>query len=590
MELYNEIKKYSHPDMDDFMFEDLTCTFTLKIYTDAKNNFKLIDKGEKSELFIILNKQNQLAIYYGNKVKRQITSSPLEKNKAYYIVFVRSLISSRNYLYIDGKIDQISAIINKDAIDPTLNKTKFFTGGIDYKMNKVRLYNYPMTFKQIKMLYLCDTKNRPGLLKLISNRLDEVLEVNTGISYGFMLEDILILFTKCQIFLTQKNYPLDTYIKYNMEQHEYNIPQILTMLSIKTEDLKEKFNVDDMVNNLTTWQFGMFETSYPKFIGNNNIGGYWVEGEVSPFIPYTGKGLTYVSTSGKIVENKGTFQSGNIVAFIKLIVNNFIKTKNSNLLLSIHKLTDYLTDIFENYDNGGVPLYHPKLDKEEWKYNVSIKNGNFINYLRTIEILLNSSDLLVHIESKIELLKNAYRKSLILLLKLQINVGNTKTIWSQYYDKDTLLPTDGNENEPLGLCTLESAQILLYLMDIENPTNTMKNAIRSGCEWFQKHKVSGWIQIFDKKSYDPSDHDDKIESQTLLVPYRYKPFPQKMTMHSRYYDFESMEPIFKENNKLYNLDSFNSMGVEIRNSEFHIGMWGHYLQETYEEWCKIYES
>lgn len=587
MELYNESKKYSHQNINNLLSEDITCIFAVIIHTNIENNFKLIDKGEKGELFVVLNKNDQLVFYYGNKIKRQLESSCLEKNKTYHITFVRSLNSCKNYLYIDGKIDVVTPIINMDGIDITTNKINFLGGGNDYKMSKVKIYNYSMTLKQVKLAYLCDTKNKAGLFKFISNRLDELMEVSTGICSGFLLEDILILFTKGQMFLSQKNYPLETYIKYNMEQHEFNIPQILTMLALKTSDLSEKFSVDDIANNLITWQAGMFESTYPKNIPNNVCLGYWIEKEVSPFIPFTGKGLTYVTSDGKLIENKGTFQSGMFVSFLKLIIDQFLKTKESNLLLSIHKTIDYLISISSEYDNGGVPLYYPKLDNEDWKYNISMKNGNYINYLRTIELILNSNNLLQYIDSKLGQLKNAYKKSLNLLLKLQINVGQIKTIWSQYYDKNNLFPVSGNDNEPIGLCSLESAQILLYLMDFEMPTNNIKNAVIAGCEWFQGHKVSGWIQVFEKKSYDPMEQDNMTEQQTILTPYNYIPFPNKMTMHSRYYDFENVKPVFQENNVTFTLETFNDMSVEHRNNEFHIGMWGHHLLETYDEWKKI---
>jgi PelA/Pel-15E family pectate lyase len=587
MELYNESKNYLNPSINKLLAEDITCIFTIIIYSDITNNFKLIDKGERGELYVTLNKKNQLVFYYGNKIKRQLESSILEKNKSYHITFVRSLNSKKNYLYINGIIDSVTPIMNIDGLELTSNNIQFFNGGDDYKMNRVKLYNYSFSLKQIKMNYLCDIKNRAELLRFISNRIDELMEVNTGICYGFLLEDILILFTKCQMFLSQKNYPLDTYIKYNMEQYEFNIPQILTMLSIQTSELNEKFNVGDIANNLITWQTGMFESAYPKNIPSN-ITGYWIEKEVSPFIPFTGKGLTYVTNDGKLIENKSTFQSGMFVSFLKLIIEQFLKTKESNLLLSIHKTIDYLITISSEYNNGGIPLYYPKLDDDDWKYNISMKNGNYINYLRTIEIILNSDDLLEYINSKLESLKNAYKKSLNLLLKLQINVGKTKTIWSQYYDKDDLSPVRGNDNEPMGLCSLESAQILLYLMDFEIPTNNIKNAIIAGCEWFKNNKVSGWVQVFEKKSYDPNDKDNMTEQQTMLIPYNYTPFPDKMTMHSRYYDFENLKPVFQENNIIFALETFNDMSVEHRNNEFHIGMWGHYLLETYEEWKKIH--
>jgi PelA/Pel-15E family pectate lyase len=592
MEIYNESKKFIHSDINNLLSEDITCIFNLVIISDIEENYKLIDKGERGELFIMLNKNNKLLFYYGNKIKRQLESTILEKNKSYHIIFTRSVNSEKNCLYINGKLDTVTPVYNIEGLEKTDTEIKFYSGGVDYKMGKIKIYNYAMTPKNIKMQYYYDTRDKGNMLRLISNRLDELMEVGTGIFCGYMIEDMLILFTKCQMFLSQKNYPLDTYIKYNMEQHEFNIPQILNLLTLKINDLNEKFNTDDMANFLITWQVGMFETTYPKNISGNSITGYWIEKEVSPFIPFTGKGLTYVSSEGNLTESQGTFQNGMSVSFIKLIINSFLKTKKSDLLSSILKLIDYMIAISNSheYSNGGIPLYYPKLDDEEWKYNISIKNGNLINYLRTIEIILNSSELLQCIDPKIEQLKNAYLKTLNLLLKLQVNIGKKKTIWSQYYNKNNLSPTKGNDNEPMGLCSLESAQILLYLMDFDNPTKNIKNAIIGGCEWFKEHKIYGWTQIFDKKSYNPEDPENLTEQQTLLTKYKYSPFPEKMTMHSRYYDFEKEKPLFQENNKLYTLETFNDMSIDHRNNEFHIGLWGHHLLEMYEEWKKIHDD
>lgn len=590
MEIYNESKKFVHTDINNLLSEDITCIFTLIIISDIEENFKLIDKGERGEIFIMLNKNNQLLFYFGNKIKRQLESSILEKNKQYHIVFTRSLNSEKNCLYINGKLNAVSSVYNLEGLEITNNNIVFYGGGTDYKMGKVKIYNYAMTPKHIKMEYYYNNKDKGNILRLISNRMDELMEVNTGIFCGYMIEDMLILFTKCQMYLSQKNYPLDTYIKYNMEQHEFNIPQILNLLTLKINDLDEKFNTDDMANFLVTWQVGMYETTYPKNIPVNGITGYWIEKEVSPFIPFTGKGLTYVSSEGTLTESQGTFQNGMCVSFIKLIINSFLKTKKSDLLSSIIKLIDYIIAISNSYEysNGGIPLYYPKFDDEEWKYNISMKNGNFINYLRTIEIILNSNDLLQFINNKIEQLKNTYLKNLNLLLKLQINIGKKKTIWSQYYNKNSLLPVNGNGNEPNGLCSLESSQILLYLMDFDNPTTNIKNAIIGGCEWFKEHKIYGWTQIFDKKSYNPEDSEDLTEQQTLLTKYKYSPFPEKMTIHSRYYDFDNQKPLFQENNKIYTLETFNDMSMSYRNNEFHVGLWGHYLLEIYEEWKKIH--
>lgn len=579
MEIYNDDKNYSHPNINYLTSENLTCTFFIKINKNITNNYKLINKND--DFLLILSKDRKIS-FYKEKVKKFETKQ-LKLNQKYHITFIHSINSGKYYLYIDAEIENIYESHNcSKHLD---GEIKFLYGNDEYQLSKIKMYNYLFSLKQVKLYYLYDTKDKIGMLKFMSNHIDEIMHFNNGIISGFISEDIFVLFTKQTIFSSQKNYPFDTYIKYNTELVEHKMPQILTFMNIKTRDIEEKFDVKEMIANLITWQYGLYQRNYPKNI-NKSITGYWVENELSFYSPFIGKGNTNVSENGEMIENIGTFQNGMHISFLKLIIDDYLITNKNYSFVSIDKFCDYIITIYDEY-NGGVPLYYPKSKNEKWKNNISIKNGNFINYIRCIETLLKNEDVLIskhkEIKQKFSLLKEIYKKSLNLILKLQINVGDKLTIWGQYYDKNTYDPVEGNSNEPIGLCSLESAQILLYLMEFENPTKNIINSIIAGCKWFEEYKIKNWIQIFDKKKYNYDDSDLNI-NQTLLEKYKYDAFSDKMYLHARYYDFDSEEPFFLENNNVYTLETFNEMSVEFRNSEYLIGMWGHNLLERYEDW------
>ena len=581
MELCNSSKKYFHPNIEEMMGGDITCSFVINIHIDIVNNYKLIDKGD--ELYIALSRDKQVIFYYGKK--KQIISSVLEINKTYYITFVRSLNKNKNFLYINGKIDNVSVIENIEKLKITENGLNIYFSDTDYKLSKIKCWNYAMIRKQVELTYFYDSKNMGGIFRYMCNRLNEIIEFENGINTCLLSEELFFIFKKYQTYLYQKNYPLDAYLRYNIEDSEQNISQVLELKIIKSDEIQKKMNMTEMGYNLTTWQFGMYQNQYPKD-GITNIEGYWVEKELSPFVPFTGKGYTNVSSDGKMVESESTFQSGMYVSYVKIIINDFILTKRADLLLSIQKIIDFVLSISQKYKNGGIPLYFPETNKNEnnaYKYNISMKNGNYINYLRLLEIILNATEIHDQISYKLEELQEAYNKSLNLLLKLQISVDGIKTIWAQYYDIETLDLIEGDDNEPIGLVSLESAQILLYLMDFDNPTKNMRNAIIGGCEWFKNNKIIGWIQSYDKKSFNPEDPIELTENQNLLEPYKYTPFPSKKFLHARYYDIETAKPIFKEKNNYFTLENFNDMRIQTRN-DLLIGIWGQYLLDVYEQW------
>jgi len=577
MELCNDTKNYVHPDIKNLMCANLTCSFVICISSEPKNNYKLIDKGD--ELCIILNKTNEISFHHGNKLKKHISTDKLDCNKTYHITYTRSL-DGCNMIYIDSIINKIT---NSQKVDlrPSNDDIEFYYGDSTvYQLKKIKIYDNDLSQKQIKLIYLSDQKDKSNLLKFLSNHLYDVLEIDFGIHTHLITEDLMITLTNHHVYAKQKNYPFDTYIKYNLDTLEQLVPQLINMC-VNTHS----YDNTTMVHNLLTWQFGMYQSIYPKKI--SSIDGYW--NDVSPFIPFTGKGLKMVTEKGKMISNSGTFQNGNIVSFIKIIINDYIKNKNQQSLISIEKLINYIISISEN--NNGVPLYYPQTSIE-YESNISTRCGNFINYLRTIEIILESEQLHDYIKSYVQTLKCIHEKFLNLLLRLQLKVTindiETLTIWSMYYDRETLQPTDGNDYEPAGLCTFESAQILLYLMNKKNPSIHIKNSINNGCLWFQQNGITGWYQMFDKKSYDPDDSDELFEQQTLLFEYNYKPFPDNMILYGRFYEFETMKPIFREKDNYFTLESFNEMNVHSRD-ELLIGMWGQYVLESWNEWKKIYQ-
>jgi PelA/Pel-15E family pectate lyase len=77
------------------------------------------------------------------------------------------------------------------------------------------------------------------------------------------------------------------------------------------------------------------------------------------------------------------------------------------------------------------------------------------------------------------------------LLRTQVVIDGTPTIWGQQHDPLTLAPTRGRSYELASLATWESAGILDYLMTRAHPTSRVVTAVRAGAAWLTAHAIVG---------------------------------------------------------------------------------------------------
>ncbi|HEX6276492.1 MAG TPA: pectate lyase [Polyangiaceae bacterium] len=75
------------------------------------------------------------------------------------------------------------------------------------------------------------------------------------------------------------------------------------------------------------------------------------------------------------------------------------------------------------------------------------------------------------------------------LLKMQVRVRGQLTAWAGQYDPATLEPTSARAFELPSLVSSESATVVRYLMDIENPPHEVIASIEAAAKWFDRVKL-----------------------------------------------------------------------------------------------------
>lgn len=352
-------------------------------------------------------------------------------------------------------------------------------------------------------------------------------------------------------------------IKFN-HLSDNNIHDLIDKTPYNIVNINDDPNKNIYIENILTWQYGMYQDTNPKRIPESNIDciGSWSCDVTNFFSSY--------KNSDEIPYARGTFQEGT-GTWIKTIIDYYLNNKDLPLALeclqSIKLFIGFLNKA--RYSNGGIPLYFPLTG--DYHDMITLNDCAMINYIRCCEYILNS-DVKDEIDSHdILLLNENYNKSLNCLLDLQYVKNGKKTIWPQQADPITLLPAKGRSFELVSICSLESVQILIYLMSLPNQSDIIKDAIINGCEWFKTHSVSGYKQHIVDGNITLSKTNDNVR-----------------LLWGRYYTLDNETPVFFDRDgNSYNLDTFNDMPIERRNGYNWLGTWGNYLLEIYEKWSTI---
>jgi PelA/Pel-15E family pectate lyase len=79
-----------------------------------------------------------------------------------------------------------------------------------------------------------------------------------------------------------------------------------------------------------------------------------------------------------------------------------------------------------------------------------------------------------------------------IILKTQIVDRGVRTIWGQQHDMLTLAPVAARNFEPALPSTEESADLLVYLMELPDPSPALQASIHAGIAWLQKAAINGY--------------------------------------------------------------------------------------------------
>ena len=133
------------------------------------------------------------------------------------------------------------------------------------------------------------------------------------------------------------------------------------------------------------------------------------------------------------------------------------------------------------------------------------------------------------------------------ILATQVVVDGKPTVWAQQYDPLTLKPASARDYEMPALSSAESANILLYLMSLPDPTPQEVAAVHGAAAWFKKTVIYG--QAFTGRQ--------NPEGRELVAT------PGAGPLWARFYQIGTDMPLFGDRDQTIH-DQLNEISLERR--------------------------
>lgn len=220
----------------------------------------------------------------------------------------------------------------------------------------------------------------------------------------------------------------------------------------------------------------------------------------------------------------GTFDNRSTVEQIRMLAGVARATSRPDCVAAAVRGFDYI--LASQYPNGGWPQVWPL----EGGYHdaATFNDDATTNILRLLHDVAQGKPEFAFIdEAKRLTLKASFQKGLDFVIRAQIRCHGVKTGWGGQHDPLTLQPIAARAMEPAALVSVETSNLLKFLMSIPHPEPALVSCISSGLQWLGAAKVTGIARV-------------KREGKT-----RYESDPNAtQSLWARFYRLSDGKPIF----------------------------------------------
>ncbi|WP_242118387.1 pectate lyase [Aestuariivivens sediminicola] len=263
-----------------------------------------------------------------------------------------------------------------------------------------------------------------------------------------------------------------------------------------------------------------------------------------------------------------TTDNGATVQEMLFLSKVYRQVPRENYRIAFLKGLNYILEA--QYDNGGWPQFYPL--RKGYYSHITYNDDNMVNILKLLKEINDNSGY-YSIRPSLSILnrtRNAFNKGIDCVLKTQYKQNGVLTAWCAQYDQLKLQPAGARSYELPSLSGKESAQIVLLLMSIEDPSDAVINAINHAVKWFEDVKITG-IDVKLKR------HQGRIVHKEVVVDKTAPP------LWARFMELDDNTPFFCDRDGIKR-SSLAEIGDERRNGYAWYTREPQILLDEYPKW------
>lgn len=230
-----------------------------------------------------------------------------------------------------------------------------------------------------------------------------------------------------------------------------------------------------------------------------------------------------------------TYDNGTTFTHVSALAYIYGQTKQARFKDAAVKGFDFI--LLSQYKNGGWPQYYPIEDN--YSKHITYNDGVITGIMRVLKDVVDNKPLYSFIEpAKRKQIAEAYNNGIACILNTQINENGKLLAWCQQHDEITLKPAWARAFEPAAICNLESADLVLFLMGIEKPSDAIKKSIAAAVQWFNDSKIlETKVVVITAKDTLTQFRESKTDKVVIKDP-------AAPPIWTRYYELITHRPLF----------------------------------------------
>jgi len=173
------------------------------------------------------------------------------------------------------------------------------------------------------------------------------------------------------------------------------------------------------------------------------------------------------------------------------------------------------------YPNGGFPQFYP--DSGGYRKHITFNDGAMMGVVRVLADIADGREEYAFIDADVRArVKAAFDRAVDCILRCQVVQEGRLTAWGQQHDRDDLTPQNARTFEPRSLCSMESAEIVLWLMSRPDPDPRIIAAVDGAAAWYRRVAIRGVRVVTVQREHEQfmyhSADDDRVAVSDSSAP------------------------------------------------------------------------